>query len=135
MIITIPLEKALESLKVALNKVSGLPLDHEFYEISRDAVIQRFEYTFELSWKLLKRYLQESSPENVDGLSANDLFRVGFEMGLLDDAKRWLEYRLARNLTSHTYDEGRANQVFESAKIFVKDGEFFLEELKRRLKK
>ena len=54
----------------------------------RDGVIQRFEYTFELSWKMIKRYLEIYSLEKPDGFTNTELFRMGFEQGLIDERKR-----------------------------------------------
>ena len=81
------LKKAVEALKLAFEIYDRNPLAEYLPEkvVLRDGVIQRFEFTFELSWKMLKRYLEEFGLEKVDGLNNRDLFRVGFEQGLLDE--------------------------------------------------
>lgn len=120
-----PLQKALSSLKLALAQ----PKD----EFVRDAVIQRFEYTYELSWKLLKRYLEESlGSATVDAFSRKDLFRVGGEQGLIDDVEVWFAYHRARNETSHTYDEKMAEQIYAVARRFADDAEKLLMALEQR---
>lgn len=120
-----PLQKALSSLKLALAQ----PKD----EFVRDAVIQRFEYTYELSWKLLKRYLEESlGSATVDAFSRKDLFRVGGEQGLIDDVEAWFAYHRARNETSHTYDEKMAEQIYAVARRFADDAEKLLKALEQR---
>ena len=71
------LRKALKSLDHAIERSKKNPRDEEI----RDAVIQRFEYTYELSWKMLKRQLESEhpAPVEVDALSFRDLLREAAE--------------------------------------------------------
>ncbi|MHB1618366.1 MAG: nucleotidyltransferase substrate binding protein [Sulfuricella sp.] len=125
MIVLTPLMKAVASLKAAIAQ----PKD----EFVRDAVIQRFEYTYELAWKMLKRHLDESEGASaVDPLSRKDLFRLGGERGIVENVEAWLAYHRARNETSHTYDENKAEQVYDVARQFAGDAEKLLRELERR---
>jgi nucleotidyltransferase substrate binding protein (TIGR01987 family) len=125
MVVLSPLKKAVASLKAALAQ----PKD----EFVRDAAIQRFEYTYELAWKMLKRHLDESEgAAAVDPLSRKDLFRLGGERGIVENVEAWLVYHRARNETSHTYDENKAEQVYEVTRQFVGDAEKLLVELERR---
>lgn len=112
-----PLEKALASLTRALNRAELAPGDEEL----RDACIQRFEYTFELSWKMLKRQLEQElpNPTEVDSFSYRYLFRVGAERGLVQDVEAWFDYRERRNMTAHTYDQEKAAKVFEVLPAFA----------------
>jgi Nucleotidyltransferase substrate binding protein like len=75
------LEKALASLARALQRAQGLPADEEL----RDACIQRFEYSFELAWKMLKRRLELDVPSTdaVDALSYRAMIRLAAERRLL----------------------------------------------------
>lgn len=78
----------------------------------RDATIQRFEYTFELAWKLFRKVAR------IEGLEVNSprqAIRAAYDVGLLEDIDLWFELLEDRNRTSHTYDESTATQVFESA--------------------
>ena len=79
----------------------------------RDACIQRFEYSFELSWKMLKRRLEIDLPDahSVDAMSFRDLVRTGAERGLLPDVDAWMVFRDKRNITSHTYNAAKAAEV------------------------
>lgn len=79
----------------------------------RDACIQRFEYTFELCWKMLKRRLELDLPDGykVDAMSFRDLVRTGAEAGLLADVDAWMVFRDKRNITSHTYNAAKAAEV------------------------
>lgn len=77
--------------------------------IQRDAAIQRFEFTFELAWKALKDFYFE---KGIDLNSPKDVFRHAFASGDIQDEKIWLEMLKDRNLTSHTYNEPLACEVF-----------------------
>ena len=109
--------KALDSLDRAIVKATRAPEDEEY----RDAVIQRFEYSYELSWKSLKRVLEAeaASPEEIDALSFKDLIRRGAESGMVDDPESWFAFREDRNITSHIYDEGKAAAVYSTALRFA----------------
>ncbi len=79
----------------------------------RDACIQRFEYSFELSWKMLKRRLEIDLPDahSVAAMSFRDLMRTGAERGLLPDVDAWMVFRDKRIITSHTYNAAKAAEV------------------------
>jgi nucleotidyltransferase substrate binding protein (TIGR01987 family) len=106
-------DKALKSLERAIVRAQDSLEDEEL----RDAAIQRFEYCFELSWKMLKRQLEEEvpTPAQVDAMSFKELMREGFERGYIDDPEEWFLFRMHRNIVAHTYDEGKARVVFGSA--------------------
>ena len=80
--------------------------------IVRDAAIQRFEYTFETVWKMLKVYLLER--HGIDAGSPKSCFREAFRTGLLsqDRTDRAMVMTDDRNLTSHTYIEAVADTVY-----------------------
>src|SRR3989338_4205107 len=97
-----PFEKALVSLKKGLKRATEHPKDEEL----RDACIQRFEYSFELAWKMLKRQLEkeDGNSSEIDSYSKKNLFRVSGEKGLIGNVENWFNYLEKRNLTAHTYD-------------------------------
>lgn len=123
-------EKALARLKKGIARAQAAPHDEEL----RDSVIQRFEYTYELSWKMLKRQLESTSPTpvEIDTLGFKDLIREGAEQGFIANPEAWFEYRRQRNATSHAYDEKKAVQVYQTALRFVADAQALLEKLKQR---
>ena len=124
--------KAVDSLKESLDwygdKSTIAPR-----EILRDSVIQRFEYTYELAWKMMKRWLEINIGAGyVDGISRKELFRMAAEQRLIDDPVKWFEYHEARNQTSHIYDESIAQDVFNVVGSFADDVEKFFEALEKR---
>ena len=119
------LEKAIDSFEKALAR----PKD----EFIRDSVIQRFEYTYELAWKMLKRHLaRDEGSENVDHLHRKDLFRLAGEKGIIEDVDAWFEFHEARNQTTHTYNEDTAEEVYKKARLFLPHVGRLLEELVKR---
>jgi len=125
-----PLGKALNSLDRALTRALAATADEEL----RDACIQRFEYSFELSWKMLKRQLREelANPAELDTWSYKQMIRVAGERQLIADVEVWFDYREQRNLTSHTYDKRKAEQVFAVLPRFLKDAADLFSRLQAR---
>jgi len=124
------LDKATQSLERAIIRAKKNEADEEL----RDAVIQRFEYTYELCWKMLKRQMEidSTSPTTIDQLSFRDLFREATEKGFIDNPTSWFIYRDQRNITSHTYDEQKAEQVRTTAYEFLDAAKKLLIQLKQR---
>jgi nucleotidyltransferase substrate binding protein (TIGR01987 family) len=125
------LVNALNSLSEAVSEMKK-QVDNKFI---RDATIQRFEYSYELAHKMLKRYLEmtESSAEEVDQMSFQNLIRTGAERGLLLNSwDIWSVYRNARNLTSHTYNEAKAVEVCLVIPDFLHDATYLLDQLQAR---
>ena len=125
-----PLEKALSSLERAIVRSQKVPEDEEV----RDSVIQRFEYCYELSWKMLKRQLKNisQSPANIETMDFKEMIREGAERGLIDNPEAWFEYRRQRNITSHAYNETKAISVYGTALNFFKDAKSLLLKLQRK---
>lgn len=99
----------------------------------RAGVIQHFEFTYELSWKFIQRWLRLNvSPADADPLTRRELFRSAARHGLIVDPEPWFRYSEARNLTLHTYDKAVADRVFEAASDFLNDVYFLLEQLELR---
>lgn len=124
------LERALAALNRGLARWQAAPTDAEL----RDACIQRFEFTFELSWKMLKRRLQLDLPnaQAVDSMTWRALVRAGAEQGLIQDVDAWMIYRNKRNITSHTYDEVKAIEVASVIPAFAQDARDLLRRLGER---
>jgi nucleotidyltransferase substrate binding protein (TIGR01987 family) len=105
------LKERLESCQRALTTLEEI-LVMEFSVIVRDASIQRFEYSFESLWKLLKAHLYQY--EGIVCNSPKQCFREGFKVGLLsvEEAEICLVMTDDRNLTSHTYHETIADAIY-----------------------
>ena len=102
----------------------------------RDGLIQRFEFTYEISHKMLKRYLEYVSPTptQYDSMSFADLIRSGNEQGLLLGAwPEWKRYRDMRVKTSHTYNEDVALDVVASIEPFIAEARYLLAQLNAHL--
>ena len=98
----------LKKAATTLDEVLALPLS----AIIRDAAIKRFEYTFELAWKLFKRLAKQ---DGIEVNSPRQAIRAAFQLGIISDVDLWFEMLEGRNLTTHTYNEEIADRVFESA--------------------
>lgn len=122
--------KALDSLDRGLLRAQQAPDDEEL----RDGAIQRFEYSYELAWKSLKRVLEAeaASPDEIDLLSFRDLIRFGAERGLIDSPEDWFVFREERNISSHPYDEAKAAEVYNTALLFAVKARQLLEKLESR---
>jgi nucleotidyltransferase substrate binding protein (TIGR01987 family) len=130
-------EKAIQQLENALEVYdSAVVKNNPNLSIHiRAGAIQAFEFVYELSWKLIKRYLEMTSPtsELIDQMSFPTLIRTACEKGLLQtDVNQWRIYRENRGTTSHTYSEDKAEIVFESIPRFLTDAQNLLRELKKR---
>lgn len=116
------LEKALGYAESPLAKA-----DPGLREQFRNSVIQCFEFTYELSHKMLQRHLEltAASPEKIDLGSFQNLIRTGSEKGLLrSDWTQWRAYRQARTDSSHTYDQKKAEAVYAISSDFLEEAKF-----------
>ena len=113
-----PMKSAIERLEEGLAVLAREPEN----TLLRDGVIQRFEFTYELSHRLLRRYLASiaANPEEVQTMSFQDLVRLGGDQGMLrSEWARWRTFHQARTDTSHTYDEAKARQVLPILPAFL----------------
>jgi nucleotidyltransferase substrate binding protein (TIGR01987 family) len=102
----------------------------------RDGLIQRFEFTYEISHKMLKRFLEATSPTPAiyDTMSFADLIRSGNENALLLGTwSDWKTYRDTRARTSHSYNEDIAREVVDGIMPFIAEARYLLTQLKTRL--
>lgn len=125
------LGKAISQLRVGLDMLGASP-DNALY---RDGVIQRFEFTYGLCHKMLLRFLEQNSatPEEIEQMTFAALIRTGAEGGLLKSGwDEWKSFREARNATSHTYNQAKADEVLRVVPSFAAEAEFLYEQLQRR---
>ena len=92
---------------------AALRKDADADDMYLDATIQRFEFCFELAWKLMKAVLEY---EGIEANSPRSCIREGWKQGLISNAEAWLEMMEKRNLSSHTYDENVAREIYHDVK-------------------
>ncbi|MDR1322998.1 MAG: nucleotidyltransferase substrate binding protein [Candidatus Margulisbacteria bacterium] len=131
------LKKALAALQRAIKVTkkieAGSAADPAEIETLRAGVIQAFEFSYELCWKMLKRWLEINvSPDIVAGVVRIELFRRGAENLLIDDVLKWMEFHDARNKTSHLYARETAEAVYQKAVEFLPYAQALLESLEKR---
>jgi nucleotidyltransferase substrate binding protein, HI0074 family len=104
--------KALKTLKEIV--------EEPYSTIVRDAAIKRFEYSFDIFWKLIKDYLRVQ--EGVECASPKSCFREAFKVGILSEEEtiKILEMTDDRNLSTHTYDEEAVEEIYQQIKDYWK---------------
>lgn len=96
------LNKAFKQLQEGINIVTPSKIEIQ-------GIIQSFEFTFELSWKTLKDYLEA---QGVLCMFPREVIKQAFHHGILKDGEIWLEMLNKRNLLAHTYDERLALEAY-----------------------
>ena len=127
-----PLVNAIDRLREGLARHQSEPADDQL----RDGLIQRFEFTYELCHRMLKRFIRQTaaSPEEVDRMAFQDLIRTANQQGLLlGDWPAWHRYRDARARTSHAYHATIAQDVTKAVPGFLAEAEYLRDELRKRL--
>lgn len=79
-------------------------------EMIKEGLIQRFEYTHELAWNVMKDYAAYQGNANVGG--SRDATREAFQLKLISNGKVWMDMIGSRNKTSHTYNEETADEIY-----------------------
>lgn len=102
------LQKALDALSEAVAL--------EPTRIHKDATIQRFEFSFELIWKMLQTYVRD---QGIEVFAPRNVFREAHRLNVIDNLNVWFAYLQARNSTTHVYNEQMADEIYMQAKTFV----------------
>ncbi len=97
--------KALQTLTEAIELAHQRPLSR----LEKQGLIQSFEFTHELGWKVLKDYLEQQGIGDLIG--PKDATRSAFQNGLIEDGQAWMDMIKGRNLTSHTYNQDVAEAI------------------------
>lgn len=106
-------QSLLKSLLLAKEKFREA-LGFKDTEPLRESLIQRFEYTFELSWRLMAAIIAE---EDTPTSGTRNIIRTAAKIGLIDDPESWLQFADHRNRTSHIYHEAVARHVADAIRI------------------
>ena len=126
------LVNAIGRLREGVARHHAEPADEQL----RDGLIQRFEYTYELCHRFLRRFMQRTaaSPDEIDRMAFQDLIRTANQQGLLlGDWPAWHRYRDLRARTSHTYRSETAEQVAAAIPTFLTEAEYLRDQLQARL--
>lgn len=129
------LRAALVALEKSLRFLSSeMARDADLREQFRNSAIQCFEFTHELTFKMLKRELERmaADPASVDSMAYMDVVRSAAEAGLVRNVARFRDYREKRNITSHTYDVRQAEQIVAVLEDFREDVRHLLVEIEKR---
>lgn len=105
---TTRLQERIEEFLKAVSQLQKAVVQPED-EFIRDSVIQRFEFTYELAWKMLKLRLDS---EGIDARTPRQALQEALQAGFIEDGNAWSELQKNRNLTSHTYDAALAEAVY-----------------------
>ena len=132
-----PLENAVSQLQEGLELYdSGIVRQHPIIRNHmRAGAIQAFEFTYELSVGMIKRYLEQISanPAEVEEISFRNLLRRAGQQGLLrSELDVWMRYRAQRGATSHTYNNETAQRVFQAIPEFLDEARFLLRGLREK---
>ncbi len=92
-----------QNLKTAYHQFSDAVLDvNTLSVLEKEGMVHRFEYTFELTWKTLKDFLEA---KNVQAKYPRDVIKKSFEYEIIENGEIWLEMLEQRNIMAHTYSE------------------------------
>lgn len=92
------------------NKIENGEDDEVLNEMIKEGLIQRFEYTHELAWKVMKDYAEYQGNSLVGG--SRDAIREALQLKLLTNGDVWMDMIKSRNKTSHAYNEETANEIY-----------------------
>jgi nucleotidyltransferase substrate binding protein (TIGR01987 family) len=99
-----------------LKNAKSLQMERPFTELELQGAIQAFEVTQELSWKVMKDFLEEQGQTDLFG--SKNAVKEAFNVGLIGEGNIWLDMIKSRNLTSHIYDNAEIIKILET--IFTK---------------
>ncbi|GIV26232.1 MAG: nucleotidyltransferase [Bacteroidia bacterium] len=103
-------KKAFSKLENIVLQIQQKQSESSIEDIVKEGVIQRFEYTHELAWNVMKDFLEEKGKNEIYG--SKDATREAFESGLITNGEVWMDMIRSRNQTSHTYNETTADSIF-----------------------
>jgi len=107
-------KQRLQNFNKAMNHLANaLEIENPNF-VQKAGIIQLFEMSFELAWKLLKDFLEEQGFQDVK--SPRAALKKAFEIGLIEQGHEWMQLLEDRNRTSHTYDEEKATEIEQMIK-------------------
>lgn len=121
----------IKDLENAVSRLDEAIKDSKKIELStlKDGVIQRFEFTLELSWKILKTYLMNEGIDCVN--TPKSVVREAYKAGIIKNGEIWIEMIDDRNLTTHIYSQSMADDIYlRITKKYFKELELLFHYLK-----
>lgn len=106
-------QQRFENYKKALKQLNAaviLSEEKELSQLEKQGLIQAFEYTHELAWKVMQDFFKYQGNSEIHG--SRDATREAFKTGLLEDGDQWMVMIKNRNLTSHTYNEETSEEIY-----------------------
>lgn len=99
----------LNNYQKALKQLTKFVDKKELNELELQGLIQSFEYTHELAWKVLKDFLEHGGHKEIYG--SKDVTREAFKLELISNGDIWMNMIESRNETSHTYNEETTQKI------------------------
>lgn len=93
-----------------LGSALGAKSINDYNQLEKEGLFQRFAFTFELAWKVLKDYL-EAEGLRPEFITPREVIKTAFAAGIITDGQVWIDMMLHRNVLAHTYDESRLEEV------------------------
>lgn len=124
------LKSALETLKTSIRKLEENK-GCDFVDMLEDSCVKRFEYTLEISWKMMKRILKKIYGKNETELTVNNIFRFMQGYGFIPNWENWKNYYLKRNDKSHEYNLDKSRELIKIIPDFIIDTEILIENLSK----
>ena len=128
-----PLANAVDRLHEGLERYTRDTSDAQI----RDGLVQRFEFTYDLAHKMLRRVMEANAanPDTIDRMGFPELIRTASEQGLVASTwPIWAKWREMRNITSHTYDEAKALLVVTAIPSFLAEARYLAKRLQQEPK-
>lgn len=117
-------EKAFQNLKIGVEKAED--------ELDIDGTIKRFELCYEISWKLIKQYLEDVG---IICRNPRDCFKQAVINGIIKNEYDWMNMCDDRNLLVHTYTFEESRRIFDKIKEkYIKLFENLYEIMKEKIK-
>lgn len=128
----IKLKKQIDLLEKAFITLEDAFKQDSFTDLEKDWVIQRFEYTIELSWKTCRKFLDYQKVDYIQ--SPREILKYSFKLWVIDDLEKWNEFIDIRNYMSHMYSEFISWESFEFIEKNYKEIRLLLDSLKKSIK-
>lgn len=121
------LKEALKTLKFSLEIFKSGNVDENILNMYADSCIQRFEYTFETVWKIMKKYFKIQYAKTDEELTMNNIFRYMESYRFIKDWQKWKFFYEQRNNTAHEYNFLKSRELVKIIPDFIEEVDFILQ--------